>query len=431
MGLTINEVRRTQIILSIMFTAVSLVFVLSVHFGSGVSDVARNYFPYADQLINGTIPNIEYPPFALVFLTIPRIFATTPLGYEAVFVIEVFIFFVIGLIIISKLAKRYNQSQRLAMLVYAALMILIFEFVVDRYDIFPVILTLLAFYCFVTKRYTWAFVILSIATMTKLYPAVLFPIFLIPFIINRDWSNTVKGVAAYVLAALLIVLPLILLGSDMVTNFLEYHMDRPLQLESTTSSIIYLLSMFGLTTVWVEFGYGSDNLMGALPDAVVPYLTPLVVILLLVLYIVYAYLFQRLRKEGCDNENNRMVLLGSAALLSILIFIAAGKVFSSQFVIWIIPFVAFLFMTSIDHRIKKHIVLLSIIVILLTQAHYYFNIIVSGGGANITDLGMLGLLARNLIMIVLAIFVVKASKDYFYRRSWRHNGRDDRSDQKL
>jgi len=419
MGKEDSGIRRYQIILGILFAVASAIYLLTVHFTGIDTEVVNVYFPYADTLAHGSVPEMEYPQFALVFMAIPRVFASTPFGYNIAFVAEVFVFFMIGLIVTGKLAKRYYQSQRKIMLIYTILMLLMFEFVVDRYDIFPAVLTLTSLYCFVTKKYAWAFLLLSIATMTKLYPAVLFPIYLFPFIINRDWSNALKSAGVFVVVAILIILPFYILDSGSAFHFLTYHMDRPLQIESTPSAIISVGSILGLTNTSIGYGYGSDNLVGSWPDAVTPYMTYLMLLAIIAIYVMYAYLLLRLRKEGQDNENNRMILLGGAALLSILAFIIFGKVFSSQYLIWIIPFIAFMMMTSIDHTSKLHIMILSGVSIALTQLNFAVNIGISGGGAGITDAGMIIILARDIVMLILFAYVIKVSVESVKKRPWR------------
>jgi len=418
MGKEDSGIRRYQIILGILFAAASAVYLLTVHFTGIETEAVKVYFPYADTLAHGGIPEMEYPQFALVFMAIPRIFASTPLGYNIAFVAEVFVFFMIGLVVIGKLAKRYYQSQRKMMLIYTILMMLMFEFVVDRYDIFPAVLTLTSLYLFVTKKYMWAFVLLSVAMMTKLYPAVLLPIYLFPFIINRDWSNALKGGGVFVAVAALIILPFLILDHGSALHFLSYNMDRPLQIESTPASFIAVGSILGLTGTSIGFSFGSDNMMGSWPDAVAPYMMPLMLLAVIAVYFIHVYILLRLRKEGQDNENNRMVFLGGAVLLSILVFIIFGKVFSSQYLIWIIPFVVFMMMTSIDHTSKLYILILSAVSIALTQLNFAVNIGISGGGSGITDAGMMIILARNIVTIILFAYVIKISAESVKKKPW-------------
>ncbi|MDR1690735.1 MAG: DUF2029 domain-containing protein [Candidatus Methanoplasma sp.] len=416
MGVFDNGIRRYQLILGSIFAAASIAYILVVNQAGIESEAAKVYFPYADELMRGVIPNVEYPPFAMVFMAIPRLFSADPFGYMVVFVAEAAVFFFVGLLIIGKLAKRYNQSQRKVMLVYTILMLLMIEFVLDRYDIFPAILTLLSLYCFVTKRYIWAFALLSLATMTKLYPAVLFPVYLIPFLMNRDWPNTLKGTGVFFVVAILTALPLLLAGSDALSYFISYHMDRPMQIESVAASFISVASMLGITDVHIGFGFGSDNLIGQWPDAVAPFLTPLIVAALAVFYVLYAYIISRIRREKQDNENNRMILLGAVAILSVSAFMIFGKVFSSQYIIWLIPFIIFALMTSIDYVHKNRIFWMSVAAIALTQLNFALNVGVSGGGEGITDAGMLIILARNIVMIILAAYIIKIVKESFCKR---------------
>ncbi|MDR1954970.1 MAG: hypothetical protein LBP82_03340, partial [Candidatus Methanoplasma sp.] len=183
-------------------------------------------------------------------------------------------------------------------------------------------------------------------------------------------------------------------------------------------------SVLGLTNVWVEFSYGSDNLMGPWPDAVAPYLLPLVFLILIVIYARYAYKLYRLRVNGQDNENNRMILLGGAVLLSILSFILAGKTFSSQYLIWAIPFIVFMLMTALDHVSKNRIFILSAAAIILTQLNFAVNIGIFGGGTNITDGGMMIILARNLVMLALFAYVVWTCRENIDRQ-WRTQSPDE------
>ena len=421
MNRTGNGVRRYQLILGASIVAATAIYLLVVHQMGIEGDVVSVYFPYADELVHGSIPETGYPPFALVLIAIPRLFASTPSGYEAVFAVMVCAFLLAGLVATGKLAKRYYQSQHMAMLTYVVLMLLMFEFVMDRIDIFPVILTLLSLYCLVTKRYAWAFVLLSIASVTNLYPAVLLPVYLIPFLLNRDWANMLKGAGAFFFTALLILLPFALIGPDAAFHFLSHNMDYPLQVESVAASIIAFASILGLTGVSVMHDpiLGADLLVGAWPDALAPWLIPLTLSVLVALYVICAYKLSEMRKDKQDNENNRMLLLGGAALLSLLVFIIFGKALFSQYMLLVIPFVVFMQMMSIDRISKRYILGITIAAILLTQLNFAVNICISGGGADITDAGMMIILARNIVAVILFIYVAWTCKKALERRPWR------------
>ncbi|MCL2148381.1 MAG: glycosyltransferase 87 family protein [Methanomassiliicoccaceae archaeon] len=411
-----NGVRRYQLALGLLFVAVSAAYLLVVcHFGLE-TEAMRTYFPYADELVRGIVPETEYPPLALLFIAAPRLVADTPSLYNAVFVAEVCVFFMVGLAAMGKLAKRYNQSQRSALLMFTALMLLMIEFSVSRYDMFPAVLTLLSFYCMATKRYALAFALLAMATMTKVYPAVLFPIYLVPFLMNRDWQNAAKGTWVFFAAMLLIALPFVFLAPDASFHFVEYQLGRPLHTESVAGSFVQLASAMGLTDVSALPGYGSEYLAGPWPDAVATCLIPAVLAALAVIYAIYAYLLSRMRRDRLDNENDRMILLSGTVLLSLLTFILLGKALSPQYIIWAIPFVIFMLMTSIGHVPKMRIVVLSVAAIALTQAGFALDLVF---GTPAADAVALVVLARNAVVIALFAYVLWTCKASIGRRRLR------------
>ena len=401
----VDGVRKYQIIIAALFLVACIGYLVAVHFLNIETEVMRDRFwKNAEPLFNGEVPVMEYPPFALVFFAIPRLFADTPWGYNVAYVAEVLVFMVVGLLLVSKLAERMGHDQKKAMLVYAILMLLMLEFVVDRYDIFPAILTLASFYMFASKRHGCACLLLAVGAMTKLYPAVLFPLYLLYLAYGRQWRDAAVSCAAFLGTCVLIVGVAWLINPELITNFLSYHTDRPLQIESVPASVVYLLSMFGLTDVWIQpfadpDSFGSDNLMGPLPDAVASVMMPLMVVLILAVYAYYAVL----RHRGVRDDDLR--LIGLAAVAVLMLFMVANKVFSSQYLIWAIAPIAFV-VASRDTGFERRLLWLSVLVLVLTQANFAYNAGYLGGGENINDLGMMVILARNVLAVWLTCMVL-------------------------
>ena len=401
----VDGVRKYQIIIAALFLVACIGYLVAVHFLNIETEVMRDRFwKNAEPLFNGEVPVMEYPPFALVFFAIPRLFADTPWGYNVAYVAEVLVFMVVGLLLVSKLAERMGHDQKKAMLVYAILMLLMLEFVVDRYDIFPAILTLASFYMFASKRHGCACLLLAVGAMTKLYPAVLFPLYLLYLAYGRQWRDAAVSCAAFLGTCVLIVGVAWLINPELITNFLSYHTDRPLQIESVPASVVYLLSMFGLTDVWIQpfadpDSFGSDNLIGPLPDAVASVMMPLMVVLILAVYAYYAVL----RHRGVRDDDLR--LIGLAAVAVLMLFMVANKVFSSQYLIWAIAPIAFV-VASRDTGFERRLLWLSVLVLVLTQANFAYNAGYLGGGENINDLGMMVILARNVLAVWLTCMVL-------------------------
>ncbi|MDR3282437.1 MAG: glycosyltransferase 87 family protein [Candidatus Methanoplasma sp.] len=383
---------QKSFIVAFLVAAVAFLAAVAV---TGVRPETDNYLLFFSA---GLPSSMEYPPLALVFLGLPRLFASTSGGYEVAFAAEAFVFFVMGLIYTAKLAKRFNQSQNAAMLLYTCAMLLMLEFVLDRYDIFPAVITLLSIYCYVTKRYAMAWILLSIATMTKLYPAVLMPTFLIPMLADRDWKGVTSGLILYLGVAILIFLPFLIANSDAATFFITYHWDRPLQIESLAASLIYPFVLAGVVEASGMFSYGSDNMVGPIPDAVAGAMTPAMAVLLLLLYAVMYYLFWKIKKNGCNTEDNRRAMFGAALFLALTIFMMGGKVFSGQYILWIVPLSAFFCVVFSDVCQRRVVVLLLAAFIVLMQAEFAVNAFILNGDG-LAAAGMFLILAKNVVLL--------------------------------
>ena len=367
------------------------------------------YWKDANPLFNGEIPIMEYPPFSLVFMAIPRIFGWTPEAYEVCYVIEVFVFMVIGLIYTDKLAQHFGKDRKNAMLAYSVLMVLLLEFVTDRYDIFPAVLTLMSIYYFVKDRYVLAFVLIAVGMMTKLYPAMVFPIYILLFAAKKDWGEAARGTLAFVITTLVIIVPVLIIEPDMIWNFLNYHSDRPLQIETLAASLIYPFSMFGLITVQITSAkdpgsFGSDNLVGGVPDAVAGMLTPIMIAGVVAICILFLLTYLRAQ----DKDKVRLLALAISGV--IMAFMVLGKVFSSQYLIWVISPVV-LFLMFEDDMFKSPLFKITAIAFILTQVEFVYNVGILHGGSNINDFGMMIILVRNILTVVMLYLMVRGMYD--------------------
>ena len=410
MELQLDEYGRYRLKLAIAYAVACIGFLIAVFALDLYTEVINDrYWKDANPLFNGEIPIMEYPPFALVFMAIPRLFGWTPEAYEVFYVIEVLVFMIIGLIYTDKLAEHFGRDRKNSMLAYSVLMVLLLEFVTDRYDIFPAVLTLMSFYYFVKSRYAWAFILIAIGMMTKLYPAMLFPIYFLLFAVKGEWKEAFKGTAVFIIATLAIVIPVMIVEPDMIWNFLNYHSDRPLQIESVAASLIYPLAMLGLTTVTITSAkdpgsFGSDNLIGPIPDAVVGFLSPLMVACVLAVCFYFAFVYRR------GDEGGRSKALGLAVAGVMLAFIVFGKVFSAQYLIWVVPPVVFLLMFEED-MFRNTLFKVTAAAFIMTQADFVYNVGVLHGGSNINDLGMIIILIRNILTIVMFYLIIKGMYD--------------------
>ncbi len=381
-----------------------LLFVI-VRLGGIPSSVYDGYFPYADAMMSGTVPYTdqvfvygkwsvwEYPPLAYVVLFIPRLFASTPAAYEAAFIVMTFLVFLIGLYFSERMANNLGYSSFKVMLLYTVAMMLMFEFQVDRFDIIPAVITLVALSMMIEKRYEWAFVLLAVGTLMKLYPAILMPILLIYLLSIREYKHAGISVIVAVITAAIVLGALLVIGSHPLA-FLNYHTERPLEIESLAASIISFLGLFINLEISTVFSFGSDNIVGPLPDNIASVLLWVMVGLILVVYVLYAYFAFSKKTENLRESSIAM-------LMTLLVFMLFSTVFSGQYMIWAIPAMTFCLLLLKNKSDSKLIFVLFVVAEVLTQLNFFFNFGLRGEGMDMSAIGIVTVLIRNVVLLYL------------------------------
>ena len=197
-----------------------------------------------------------------------------------------------------------------------------------RFDIIPAGLSLGALLLAERGRWRWAYALLAVATMFKFYPIILLPAFFIAQHRSRcmRWQKWWEGLDVFVLICATITILSLLLSVEGTLGPLGYYGDRPIQAESTAASILWVASFFGFPLHYVAT-YGSLNMISPLSSIVSPTMT-----LLLIAGLAYISWLQWRGK----------LPLAVSLLLTLLVVICTGKVFSPQYLLWVTPFVAYI-----------------------------------------------------------------------------------------
>ena len=241
-----SKEKRIELYLSLALAIIFICYLIGVlilYETTGIeSEVMRDrYWKDVVPLFEGKIPIMEYPPFALFFMAVPGLFTYwthSAFIYNIAFVVEVYAFTILGMEIFKHISRRCNVDEIKVMILYCILIVLMLPFVADRYDIFPAIMCLGAFYLFLTKHYNWTFVLLALGALTKVYPAFLILPFMMLYFIRRDWKGMFQGVAIFIVTALAVVVPFYLLEPDSIINFITNNSDRPLEVGSVAATLI-------------------------------------------------------------------------------------------------------------------------------------------------------------------------------------------------
>ncbi|HEX7475475.1 MAG TPA: hypothetical protein VF318_05860, partial [Dehalococcoidales bacterium] len=180
-----------------------------------------------------------------------------------------------------------------------------------------------------------SWLLLALGTMTKFYPIVIAPVYVFYYLRNRQYRNLWSGVLIFAFTCLIVLAPFFILSPDALRNLISYHSQRGLQLESTYSSFLLIADKLGLTSVGMTFSYGSWNLTGHLADVTAKASTYVLGLLLLV---AYWFIYGQIRPG-----KSQFTRIGTYSLLLVTITLIASKVFSPQYLIWLIPLVPLVF----------------------------------------------------------------------------------------
>jgi Glycosyltransferase family 87 len=254
--------------------------------------------------------------------------------------------------------------------------------VLTRFDFWPAALAVLALAALLWGRLEVAAIVLAVAIGTKLWPAVLVPPMFLW--VRRTFGRRVgwewAGVCAVIVAAIFV--PYTIFSPSGMAHSFHTQLARPLQVESLASSVLIASHhLFGTTTHSYQ-GAISMDISGPGADAAALATTIAGAVGLLVVWLLYA--------RGPATPQR----LATYCAASIAVFIAFGKVFSPQFMVWLIPFAV---LASGPLGVAAEVLLVA--GLLLTQSwfpRHYWALALHLPGTQSAEL-----LARNLVVLAL------------------------------
>jgi hypothetical protein len=201
-----------------------------------------------------------------------------------------------------------------------------------HFDVFPTALALVGLALIVTRRparggVELGIVVLAVATMTKLWPAVL-AVAAIAWLAGRGERPLAARCAAVFLVAVLVIgVPFAALGGfpgSMVT----FHLDRPIQIESTAATVLEVIGGSSVTGDPIRHdGFKSNGLDGGAADVVQALSSLALIATALAIFRLVA------RRPATD----ALVLACFAVTTA---FVAFSKVLSPQYMVWLLPLAA-------------------------------------------------------------------------------------------
>ncbi len=334
----------------IILTAFALlhIVVFTRVFYHGGPDV-ECYYRYAVQIGQGLVPYrdfaVEYPPGALATFYLPyfashnlHIFSDNVTGYGTAFTIEMLLFDVAGLLMVYSLARKARLSPLLCLVGYTLAAVAIGDISVQRFDMVPAVIMLAAVFAFSRGSYKTAWAVLAVGTLTKLFPAVLAPLFLIYQWRKGGFKQLIPSLAVFAAASVAIAVPFLFINAEGFKAAFTEQSGRALQLESLYSSLLLLASSLGITTATPIQGPISFDLSAPLSAPLARYSLLVMGVGMLAVYFGYFKTISRgkgIPRAGVEGAD--LVHLASYAFLTLTAVLLTSKVFSPQFLVWLLP----------------------------------------------------------------------------------------------
>lgn len=268
-----------------------------------------------------TLPQ-EYPLLTLALFSLPLL--APFLWYQTAFAIFMALV-AAGIYFMLKRSRGWSAALPFA----AYLVVGNWATAEARFDLVAAILCLGAALLASRKHWNWAYALLAFATLIKFFPVVLLPPLLIAqqMQMSGRWSAWArwKGLALFVGLGVGFTALSFLLNIDGTLSPFHFFLVRPLQVESFPAALVWLGTFAGYPAQY-PFVYQSLGITSRLSSKISLLFTGVMAV-----GVLYTYWLQW--KERID--------VITSFFLTLLVVIAFGKIFSPQYLIWVVPFVAY------------------------------------------------------------------------------------------
>jgi uncharacterized membrane protein len=280
------------------------------------------YSTYAAKMADGQVPYHdffdEYPPLAQPVFLLARVAGAAQYALAFKALMAAFGLGALACAVVTLRALRASPSRSVvAVAAIAVSPLLVGPLFLNAYDMWPAFLLSAALMLLVLDRPLLAFGILGAAVAAKVYPVAVLPLGLL-FLERRLRRGALLTFAGVVVLA---HLPFALLGPGGLRESYWVQAKRGLELNSLGGA--FLLA-FGHPTLGNE-PPGSLNVLGGAADAIAAVSS----LLVLAAIVAACIAFSRSRRGP-----NELVVAAAAAVAG---FVAFNKVFSAQYVDWLVP----------------------------------------------------------------------------------------------
>ena len=223
------------------------------------------YWGYASRIAQGEAPytkafEVEYPPLAIALFRIPG-----HTGSESLY--GIWFNILMGAIAVATGAVTAYVACRLwprggrayvASVLFPVSVALIGTIVLNRYDMAVALLIAIFILCLCARWYTAAGFVIGMSFALKITPAALLPLVLLLAGPPRRWA---WPLVAFFAAAIAPFVPYLMRSTSGVWHTFQYHLERPLQIESVLGTPQLLGQLLGADWASWAWSHGSHSLV--------------------------------------------------------------------------------------------------------------------------------------------------------------------------
>jgi hypothetical protein len=349
------------------------------------------YRSYADPVLAGAVPYrdifSEYPPLASAAIVFPGLVGTGEETFRLAFAGWTLLLAGAVVLLCGRVAARTDGDRSRALLAAALAPLLCGALLRTHFDLAPVALTLVALLLLCTGRPRSGLAVLGLGVMTKLFPLVIVPVALAWLAGRGQRRQAWQGAVVLVSVVTVLCAAAAVASPDGALDAVRYHLDRPVQIESTPALVLRALDGLGVGEARSVATHRSDGLLHPADGLV----TGAFVAGFLGLLAALAVLAAR-------RPDPRSLVL--ASLAAVAAFAVLGKVLSPQFMIWVLPLGALAFAWRM-HALAATVAAAAI----LTQVEFparYFELVAR------EPFPVAVVAARNALLLAALVLVVRA-----------------------
>jgi hypothetical protein len=326
------------------------------------------YWGYASRIAQGEAPytkafEVEYPPLAIALFRIPGHTASESLYGIWFNILMGAIAVATGAVTAYTACRLWPRGGRayVASVLFPVSVALIGTIVLNRYDMAVALLIAIFVLCLCARWYTAAAFVIGMSFALKITPAALLPLVLLLAGPPRRWA---WPLVAFFAAAIAPFVPYLLRSVSGIWHTFQYHLERPLQIESVLGTPQLFGQLLGADWASWAWSHGSHSLVAPGVGLMANMSGGLTLIAVAAVYF-FAWLRRhRLRAAPADQ-----VVVVLALLLALMTF---SKVLSPQYFIWILPVWALVAVRD------RWVAVLGGLTLALTQAEFpalYWNLL--------------------------------------------------------